>query len=1848
MEIFILLIVLGFLVCAGIGFIMLCIWTVRAFTGAGARGDSDDSKRSSAGATNAEADAAYTAPRPSNKCENCDGEFGAGDTFCPHCGWAVGALGAARERLRDLAATRRQVERFHESGRIDPAIHENLVEVIKVEYAALSASQRGKKTTRITAAPADAVVAGEATPHVYAAPVAAEHFEQATADADVYTADADVYAPALAATYTAPRAEDAPPAAPSKPFSEVFASFMEERNIRWGELVGGLLIVGCSVALVVSLWTQIARLPLVQFLVFTSVTAALFGTGLYTEHRWKLPMTSRGLLLISVLLVPLNLLAVAAASASARAFDPLVILSEAIAPVIFLLLVYHAGRVLVPSSPHLLACGVLGSSVCQLLVRHFAAPDASAPVLFALGFAPLAIFACTTLLLLRNMESIAIRRARKAKREARNGEAHTADGEATHGESAPQNVSTTNEVSPPLDERAVNEIFVAFGASLFAALIPCALLLFKTGLSSGVTATLAPLAALAGLPALLVGLTLRRDAHGEQTRIAQTIGISLAIFGTLVMHGGFLLAFPQPGSLIIIAAAIAILLTLVARRFAIELLHLPAAACFVIAALLGFHLATGRLAWAMTDVARLMDALDSPASGQMLTGLFVLLLAGAERFGVNQKLARRSYYVVAGVVAAVSLTLLTHFGFGVAGDPYHVAVAYGIYAAGALWCAWREEVAALTWAASALALAAFAQTFGAWFVIPYASQTALLTHATLSFALGIFVRERGEFLTSDAVKRVVLLNTPLILSSIFTSSLAALLTIFFPEGSAVSVTRAVLIIWLAAVWLAVALFENRRTFFSLFQGALALAVSVAVAIGLLRFAWYVESGREAWLHPWSLQTQGAALVLLSLAWVGVRLATRRNPSGADGATGESSVMGESGVMGAISNTPSLASRILGAWRKFTGARWAVDHATTGLVLACFVTFAVIGATPGVAFELITYNPSSLLWDITNAPHRLLSDAGAWVVFALLLVVLLANTRERFHCAFVYAAVLLAASACPLLAMRWETAMLTASVWRWCAVGLLAAGALFTWTSGAANFARQVEPATAIGGGSDGEVPYRARLLLLMLTAAPVICLTLMRLAFLLTRAPQSADNDGIIALTSSTISYAVPLIIIGAVLAGFAVRDRAVGFFYAASSMLNLAASFWWMNERWHLAATPAPRAQFVLVNVIACAVAGFVWLLWLESRYMRHGETANERRGASVNTLPPFHHAAIVVSTVALVCVVGFGLWADGLGAGFASNAWLGWAALAATVALALCSLSSATARWVTPILYALGATACGMALDNLNLASRWFGLWGMTALAAYGVATSFAWRRRARLAAFLKNSDRAGSSQTNDAQTNDAQTNDVATRMSAGWLLVVNPLLACIVVALGLWVDFTFAETWCRLLAAAAVGSGVLTVGLLAEEKVSNLDSIALAVGAFAALVFGWAWLDPRTLAAEAAIELNRAQLHYGVTALVALCVVAVSYGTLARRLNPSNLWANAARRVLPFTIAAGCITLGGMLAGEVVGVLANGMVSMHPAAILTVGCVLLAASAACVVFALNADLDPLGLDDAGRMRYVYAAEILLALELMHIRLTMPYLFTGFFSRYWSLVIVVLAFVGVGLSEVFRRQQRLVLAQPLERTGAVLPLLPVLGFWVANSEVHFGGLLFSISLLYGVLSVMRRSFAFALLAALAGNGGLWYVLDHTRGFGFGEHPQVWLIPAAISVLVASYINRERLSSEQTTVIRYSTMMVIYVSSTFDIFLNGVATSPWLPLVLGALATGGVLAGIALRIRAFLFLGTTFLCVALVTIIWHASVSLGWTWLWYVAGIALGAGIILMFALFEKKRQDVLRIIDELKGWEG
>jgi hypothetical protein len=92
--------------------------------------------------------------------------------------------------------------------------------------------------------------------------------------------------------------------------ADILSAFMQERNIRWGELVSGLLIVGSAAGLVLSLRDQLREwIPFFPAFLFLLGTAAIHGAGLYTLRRWNLASTSRGVLTISLLLVPLNFLA---------------------------------------------------------------------------------------------------------------------------------------------------------------------------------------------------------------------------------------------------------------------------------------------------------------------------------------------------------------------------------------------------------------------------------------------------------------------------------------------------------------------------------------------------------------------------------------------------------------------------------------------------------------------------------------------------------------------------------------------------------------------------------------------------------------------------------------------------------------------------------------------------------------------------------------------------------------------------------------------------------------------------------------------------------------------------------------------------------------------------------------------------------------------------------------------------------------------------------------------------------------------------------------------------------------------------------------------------------------------------------------------------------------------------------------------------------------------------------------------------------------------------------------------------------------------------------------------------
>jgi hypothetical protein len=306
-----------------------------------------------------------------------------------------------------------------------------------------------------------------------------------------------------------------------------------------------------------------------------------------------------------------------------------------------------------------------------------------------------------------------------------------------------------------------------------------------------------------------------------------------------------------------------------------------------------------------------------------------------------------------------------------------------------------------------------------------------------------------------------------------------------------------------------------------------------------------------------------------------------------------------------------------------------------------------------------------------------------------------------------------------------------------------------------------------------------------------------------------------------------------------------------------------------------------------------------------------------------------------------------------------------------------------------------------------------------------------------------------------------------------------------------------------------------------------------------------------------------------------------------------------------------------------------------------------AALISLAVLPGSDPLRLSERGRMAYVYGAQVVAALLFAHIYLAIPSLFHGTLRPYWPYIVLVIAFAGVGVGTLFERLQWRVLAEPFQRSGSFLPLVPALGMWLVHSESHYATVLFVVGVFYMLVSFTQRSPLAGAAAALAGNGALWSLLSGSEDLTFANHPQFWLIPPAASAIVAAQLNQRRLSSQQLAAVRYVATGVIYLSSTAEMLRIGVGESLWPPVILICLSLIGVAFGIAMRIRAYLYLGSVFVLVSLVSMVAHASQSFDHVWPWWAFGIGLGVAILIVFGYFESRRAEILAVIDRLRQWE-
>jgi hypothetical protein len=1980
-------------------------------------------------------------------CGQCGAPMHLGAPSCARCGWRKPSSASA-ERLAEIAAALRSLQRHRQKGNISQEAFDEIATALYREREELTSLQQPVRERPRPPVPGT-VIAGNVgatepkpvqpiqPPSVVDAipPVAPITATEKSADTpspmDVIVArpPSQPFTTPVANSWIQPDSErSAPrrepiPRKPRRPFSEVLAAFMEQSNIRWGEIIGGLLIVGCSTALVISLWNEISSIPVMKFFIFTTVTAALFGVGLYTEHRWKLPTTSRGILTIATLLVPLNFLAIAAVTKETTATSTVVIAGELFAPALFFCLVYFAGRIITRAWPHLLVFGVLGASVGQLLIRHFAFPQMSTTRLLALGAFTIACYAVSMGWMFR--------------RAAREDE---------------------------FDEGLSNTIFLTLSAATFSVMLSLGLLIFRSGSKAESVMHLAPLLTLGGGVVLMVGLLLWHRIKSSALNAARAAGTSIAVLGAIITLAGIVLSFPNPASVVLACGFAFVIFTVVAVSFDEPRLQIAACATFALGFVVAFLAFTGQVEWQAERQISLLRDLVSARSGQAMALVFVILLVVSEWWRRRANEASARYYLWSGAAAgAVCLALVAVFRIGTAVDEFYFGPILTVLTAGAFWIAWRSGSRVVAWIASGVMLLTIVQVFQAWLPVRFPWQAASLLHASVAAVAAIVLTKRGGSAREIFVK-------PLNNSAITSSVLAVLFLVAAYRWQSTELYASRLL-WLASVWLVLLRLNLLRPLFAAMQVAFTASVLLATKLALQNYDWYGYVP-NAWLDPRSLQVYGSVLALLCLFWAGLRLVLGKQVKAAHGAK---------------ETTSTRSELIYTAWHHLNAPGPVFDRlASAGLVVGLFL-LSIYAAANGLKFELTIRGGAASFWNFAGFAHEHAYGIGAWVLLTLLLLVMAAGYWQRRGFNYLVGLVVVAFAGVPLLAANWERQFAAASAWRWFVVGffillslplwlkeklrrgigvtgdasftdpydrlsrtarrlllLLTVPSLFALTlypvlkaiwyrpvhgpeSGfffqigtvasysiplvlfaialfvfavreravghafaaglVANLAvtvAQVLAIAAVGGSMNRVVLLQvlqlnaiasAALALVWIAtrgwwlrnpstsesialekyvkiqiglAAAMIALPIVSLVFWIFVSPTGAGlatveaggvrgwlavllsiaavfwrvkvfdrqlnawkvffslaaisavsafvavgmrpgtwvgfhalmaaaaatgglmllaatvqvedeippspnftdiessskwfrlsprwkQDAAIAVMMTAVwifllalraSPADPirpwwsfggLLVVAGLAVGLNLQAHRRGYLYFAGLSLNLATTIWiitkWPSEN-------LVRGFFEVgeANIVVLALPGIAWLI-LE---LRSSRLFPDRKPMN----PAFHHVAAILSLAALAFLIGIAVLLALDALTFGRYVAIEWLAIGSVGALMFACLWDARARYATAGLYLTGMIAVAAALLQADLAPRSF-VWAMMlAMAGYALVTSAIGRSRGRLARLAD-------------QLKMPNRTDPALP-SPSWLKLFNLLVAIAVVGLAVWSVLAVPHPLMRLAGGLAVMAQLFSFGMIADGELRPAwQRLAIASLAIGIVLLGWAWLQPGITATW----LNRAV----VVMIVMFGMIALSgFGLDRGKLRDSD-WLAGAQSLVPMFAIYGAVALIFVLVTEVVQQSEYGGVRAGIAASLVVGATLIGGCVLFILFAVRPSHDPLKLSESGRMKYVYVAEVLLALFFVHIRLTMPWMFSGFFAKYWPIAIVFISFVGVGVAEALRRQGVMVVARPVERTGVLLPLLPVIGFWIVDSRVDYSVVLFMIGLLYASLSILRRSFAFGILAALAGNGGLWYMLQRSDSYGVLQHPQMWLIPIALSVLIASYLNRERFTEEQMTGIRYITLMVIYVSSTSDILINGVAESPWLPLALAGLSLVGVLAGVMFRIRAFLFLGSTFMLIAVISMIWYASVNLGWTWLWYVAGIAMGVLIIFTFALFEKKRAEMLRVIEDLRAWE-
>lgn len=222
--------------------------------------------------------------------------------------------------------------------------------------------------------------------------------------------------------------------------------------------------------------------------------------------------------------------------------------------------------------------------------------------------------------------------------------------------------------------------------------------------------------------------------------------------------------------------------------------------------------------------------------------------------------------------------------------------------------------------------------------------------------------------------------------------------------------------------------------------------------------------------------------------------------------------------------------------------------------------------------------------------------------------------------------------------------------------------------------------------------------------------------------------------------------------------------------------------------------------------------------------------------------------------------------------------------------------------------------------------------------------------------------------------------------------------------------------------------------------------------------------------------------------------------------------------------------------------------------------------------------------------------------------------------------------------------LQRAVQRLALVVPALALFTLPTPTS-VHTSLTLFSAAVLYWLMrGDTERQSVSVYLGLLALNLGVYVWIPSIAEQS--DLLQIYILPAALSVLLMLQLHWLELKPSVAHAVRLTALSAIYLSATLDVFL-----SPDFSLFLLALglSLGGVLLGIALRIKAFLYAGTVFLVFNVIgqLVQYYPEATLSKAIVLMLLGGFITGGMI----AFQLQKDAILRWIgqvrDDLQGWK-